>query len=74
MELTRAGSGGAAAGLARWRDIVLFAALLALALGTVLAIAGVTVSALFMPGIYGLEFALLLLAAAGILAVVGRDA
>ncbi len=55
--------------LARWSGWTLLAAVLALALGTILAILGVTTAGLVMPGVYILELALLLLAATGILRV-----
>ncbi len=53
--------------LAVWSGWTFLAAVLALALGTILAILGVNTAGLLLPGVYILELALLLLAATGIL-------
>ncbi len=53
--------------LGLWSVWSFLAAVLALALGTILAILGVSTAGLFLPGVYILELALLLLAVTGIL-------
>ncbi len=50
-----------------WSTWSFLAAVLALALGTILAILGVSTAGLLLPGVYVLELALLLLAVTGIL-------
>ncbi len=60
-------AGVAAEPLPRWADWSLLAGVLALALGTILAILGVNAAGLLLPGVYILELALALLAITGIL-------
>ncbi len=55
--------------LATWSGWTFLAAILALALGTILVILGVNTAGLVMPGVYILELALVLLAVTGILRV-----
>jgi len=55
--------------LAVWSAWSFLAAVLALALGTVLAILGVSTAGLLLPGVYILELALVLLAVTGVLRV-----
>jgi hypothetical protein len=56
-----------------WTGWIFLAAMLTMALGTVLAILGVTSAGLFLPGVDVLELALLLLAASGVLRAITRD-
>ncbi len=60
--------------LAAWaaRGVLLGIALFGL--GTILVILGVRAAGLFMPGVVVIDIALLVLAASGILAIVGPDA
>lgn len=60
--------------LMRPAGIILLAGLLALALGTILVILGVNAAGLLMPGVYILDVALVLVAAAGVLRALALDA
>lgn len=53
--------------LGRWADWSLLGGILALALGTIVAILGVSAAGLMLPGVYLLVLALSLLAASGVL-------
>lgn len=60
--------------LAAWTPRVFLSGLLALALGTICVVLGVLVAGTLIPGIVILDLALVLLAASGVLAVIGPDA
>ena len=59
----------AAEPLAHWAQLAFLAGVLALALGTIVAILGVNAAGVLLPGVYILELALVLLAVTGILRV-----
>jgi hypothetical protein len=75
MPATRPSSApGAGAALSRPAGLALLTGLLALALGTILVILGVSAAGLLLPGVYVLDVALVLLAVGGVLAMLAPDA